>query len=45
MSFHCKMLFNHKDVSKFTNSLLINVNENPFKFFFTDDRIRCFMCS
>jgi hypothetical protein len=45
MSFRRQMFLNHEDVHKLPNSLLINVNENQFRIFFTDDQITCFVCS
>jgi len=39
------MFLNHEDVHKLSNSLLINVNENQFRIFFTDDQITCFAYS
>ncbi|KAL4103944.1 hypothetical protein QTP88_019261 [Uroleucon formosanum] len=45
MSFRRQMFLNHEDVPKLPNLLLINVNENQFRIFFTDDQITCFVCS
>ncbi|KAE9533568.1 hypothetical protein AGLY_009206 [Aphis glycines] len=45
MSFRRQMFLNHEDVHKLPNSLLINVNENQFRIFFTDDQITCFVYS
>jgi hypothetical protein len=44
LSFHRQMYINHEDVPKLPSSLLINVNENQFRIFFTDDKITCFLC-
>jgi len=38
------MYINHEDISKLPSSLLININENPFRVFFTNDKITCFLC-
>jgi len=44
-SFRRQMFLNYEDVPKLPNSLLINVNENQFRIFFSDDQITCFLCS
>jgi hypothetical protein len=38
------MYIHHEEVPKLPCSLLINVNENKFRIFFTDDKITCFLC-
>ncbi|KAF0721296.1 Transposon TX1 uncharacterized protein, partial [Aphis craccivora] len=44
MSFRRQMYINHENIPKLPRSLLINVNENQFRVFFTDDKITCFLC-
>jgi hypothetical protein len=44
MSFHRKMYINNEDTSKLPDSLIINVNDNQFRIFFTDDNLTCFLC-
>lgn len=44
MSFSRQMYINHENIPKLPRSLLINVNENQFRVFFTDDKITCFLC-
>lgn len=44
MSFRRQIYINHEDIPKLPSSLLINVNENQFRVFFTDDKITCFLC-
>jgi hypothetical protein len=39
LSFRRQMHINHEDVPKLPSSLLINLNENQFRIFFTDDKI------
>lgn len=44
MSFRRQIYINHDDVPKLPSSLLININDNQFRIFFTDDKITCFLC-
>jgi hypothetical protein len=44
LSFRRQMFLNHEDIPKLPSSLLININENQFRIFFTDDKITCFLC-
>ncbi|KAE9528602.1 hypothetical protein AGLY_012177 [Aphis glycines] len=44
MSFRRQIYINYDDVPKLPSSLLINVNNNQFRIFFTDDKITCFLC-
>jgi hypothetical protein len=44
MSFRRQIYINYDDVPKLPSSLLINVNDNQFRIFFTDDKITCFLC-
>lgn len=38
------MYINREDIPKLSSSLLINVNENQFRGFFTDDKMTRFLC-
>jgi len=44
MSFRRQIYISHEDIPKLPSSLLINVNENQFRIFLTDDKITCFLC-
>uniref|UniRef100_A0A2S2NXB3 Transposon TX1 uncharacterized protein n=1 Tax=Schizaphis graminum TaxID=13262 RepID=A0A2S2NXB3_SCHGA len=44
MSFRRQIYINYDDVPKLPNSILINVDDNQFRIFFTDDKITCFSC-
>ncbi|KAL4142816.1 hypothetical protein QTP88_005213 [Uroleucon formosanum] len=43
-SFRRQMFLNHEDIPKLPSSLLININENQFIIFFTNDKITYFLC-
>lgn len=44
MSFRRQMYINNEDFCKIPSSLIINVNDNQFRIFFTDDTLTCFLC-
>lgn len=44
MSFRCQMFINYEDMPKLPSSLIIDLNNNQFRIFFTDDTLTCFFC-
>jgi len=44
MSLRRQMYINHEDIPELPSSLLININENQSRVFFTNDKITCFLC-
>lgn len=44
MSFRRQMYINYEDFPKLPSSMLITLNENQFRVFFTDDTLTCFLC-